>query len=201
METLDTANGTLTPVITAGGPTNYPLPDKDGNIFVSNRANGQVIRWDAANQTQAVFTDAVTGTNPNAIAFGPEVDVLYVGAVDTVYRVPINADGTAGTPSVYVTVTGEVDGLVFDSGRNLWIGSPGARGLYMAPYVADGPTTARMTYNPPVPNRFVSLTYGVGNFGTTTLYWTSLGERSVGRIDVGLPALVPPLSAEVGAGL
>ena len=198
VETLNTADGTLTPIITNAGATNYPLPDKDGNVFVSNRANGQVIRYDADQQTQAVFTDNTTGTNPNAIAFGPENDILYVGAVDTVYRVPINADGTAGTPEVYVTVTGEVDGLAFDSGRNLWIGSPGAQTLYMVPYVAGGPSVVRLTYSPadPAPNRFVSLTFGTGGFGVTSLYWTSLERRTVGRLDIGLPSVVPPLSVD-----
>lgn len=200
LETVDVANGdiaTVTNMIDGGGalgPANYPLPDADGNVFLSNRAGLRVFRWDAAATSLKVFL--VTTSNVNALAFGPEPDVLYAGLATSVLRVPINADGTSGTPEVYASGFSEVDGIVFDSGGNMYVGCPNTNTLFVVPYVPGGPSAPSRSFANVGGNisRFVNVTYGPAAFGPTTLYWTNLGNRSVGRLDVGLPPLDPPLA-------
>ena len=146
VELLDPSDGAITSLFDAleggasVGSANYPLPDRDGNVFLSTRTSQTVVRYDAGSGTAREWLSlSGIAMNPNALAFGPEEDMLYVGAVDQVLRVPILASGEAGIPEVYVDgLGGEVDGLVFDEGRNLWIGSPGNTTLFVVPYRATG---------------------------------------------------------------
>lgn len=173
------------------GPANYPLPDRDGNIYLTNRVGGQILRYDATTMTVSVFAEDF-GMNPNALAFGPEDDVLYAGTIEGVWRIPINSDGTAGTPMIYVdNIDSEVDGLAFDIGNNLYVGCPNSGELHIVPYVADGPSTPARSFQS-VGNDvslFTSVTFGRGAFGEDTLYWTNLSRRTVGRMTTGLPRL------------
>ena len=204
---LDTATGDLSVIahdVVGGGDfgaANYPLPDSGGNIYVSNRQDQQVLRYDAATGQSRVFVQNL-GPNPNAMTFGPEPDQIYVGTVGRVYRVAIQPDGQAGAAEVYLDfgstsgITDEVDGLVFDAGGNLWVGCPNSKTLYVAPYRADGPTDVARTFDNVLPNAsyFTNPTFGTAAFGTTTLYYTDLGNRTVARIDIGLGPLPPPLA-------
>ena len=153
-----------------------------------------MFRWDAATQETRVFL--TTTSNVNALGFGPEPDVLYAGLATSVLRVPILPDGTAGTPYVYASGFSEVDGLVFDAGGNLYVGCPNTNTLFVVPYVAGGPSSPTRSFTNVGGNvsRFVNVTYGPPAFGETALYWTNLGNRSVGRLDAGLPPLDPPLA-------
>jgi hypothetical protein len=181
----------------AVGNANYPLPAAGGDVYLSTRTSLTIVRYDASDGVAREWLD-LTGiaVNPNALAFGPEPDRLYVGTSDAVYRVPIQGDGSAGTPERYVDAPSEVDGLVFDEGRNLWVGCPNSSDLVVAPYAASGATTASRTFSDVGGNisLFVNTTFGSVPFGDTTLYWTNLGDRSVGRLPVGLRALDPPLA-------
>lgn len=209
LETLDVSvepavEATVANMIDGGGafgPANYPLPDLNGNVFLSNRAgpggnDGAVLRFDALSGQTRVFM-SLAGTNPNALAFGPEADRLYVGNIGNVLRIPINSDGTAGTPETYASGLGcEIDGLAFDVTGTLWAGCPGQSTMFMIPYKATSPAAVvRSFVNPGAGySGFVSTTFGRGGYGDTTLYWTNLGNRTVGRIDIGLSQLNPPLA-------
>lgn len=200
LEAIDLSDGDISVVtnaITGGGalgPANYPLPDVNGNVFLTNRTGLRIFRWDATTMETRVFL--VTTSNVNALGFGPEPDALYAGLATSVLRVPILANGNAGTPSVYAAGFTEVDGITFDAAGNMYVGCPGASSLYVVPYVAGGPSAISRTFSNVGTNisRFVNVTYGPPSFGATTLYWTNLGNRSVGRLDVGLPPLDPPLA-------
>ena len=201
IELLDTVNGGTTLITDQDnlggnlGSVNYVLPDVDGNLFFTNRTGGTVFRYDANDDETRVFVSGLS--NPNALAFGPEDDKLYIGTAPDVLRVTINADGTAGASETYVSnVGGEVDGLVFDSGLNLWMG-PFGNDLKVAPYVASGSTTITCEFLNPAAgyDRFINPSFGHGTYGETTFYWTNLQDQSVGRLDVGVTKLVPPLLA------
>lgn len=135
---VDTNDGSLVPVASGLATANYPLPDKDGNLFVSNRQNQTVFRHDAAADQTVPFIEDV-GVNPNSIAFGPEPDVLYVGTEGLVWRVPILPDGNAGEPVVYLDLgnDAEVDGLTFDEGRNMYVGCPATATMYVSALVCN----------------------------------------------------------------
>jgi len=180
------------------GPANDPLPDRDGNVFITNRAGQKVLRYDASSKRTRVFIDKL-GQNPNALAFGPEPDVLYVGTVEGVWRVPIQPDGTAGTPAPYVSgLNSEVDGLAFDAAGNLFVGCPNTAELHVVPWVADGESKPSRTFRNvgDAVTRFISLTFGNAAFGESTLYWTNLDKHTVGRLQIGVPGLRPLLGSK-----
>jgi len=55
---------------------------------------------------------------------GPRVYLRLDGAFDdvaTVRNIPVNANGTAGTPAVFVNAINGADGLIIDEHDNLWI--------------------------------------------------------------------------------
>ncbi len=201
LETVNVANGdiaTVTNAVTVGGAqlgaVNYPLPDANGNVYVTNRIGLTIFRYDAGVGTTKVFLS--TTSNVNALGFGPEPDVLYAGLASSVLRVPILPNGDAGQPSVYADGFSEVDGIAFDAAGNLYVGCPNTSTLFVVPYVPGGPSIASRSFSNVGTNisRFVNVGFGTPAFGATTLYWTDLGQRSVGRIDVGLPPLDPPLA-------
>lgn len=188
---FDPATGMTTTLASDLGPANYPLPDRDGNVYVTNRTGGQIWRWDAATQTASVFAEGF-GTNPNALAFGPEEDVLYAGTIEGVWRIPL----AGGPPEIYVdNLDSEVDGLAFDIGGNLFVGCPNTGELHLVPYVQDGPSAPARSFQSVGGNvsLFTSATFGEGPFGEDTLYWTNLGDVNVGKLHTGLPGLDPPL--------
>lgn len=186
-----------------GGPVgtvNLPLPDNNGNVFVSTRLDQRVLRYDAELGSASLFIENL-GENPNALAFGPEGNVVYVGTVGHVWRVPLLEGGGAGQPEDYLDlgddmgITYEVDGLVFDEGNNLWIGCPNASSLFVAQYSVQGPAeVARSWVEVGGVSRFVNLRFGEGDFGQSMLYWTNLGDGSVGRLRVGLQEINAPLA-------
>ncbi len=194
------------------GSVNYPLPDRNGNIYVSTYTSNKVVKYTAATgKVTSWLTTLASNSQPNALAFGPEPDRIYVGANTKVYRVQIASNGSVGVVDSYVTGlqtfdTGggnamdcDVDGLTFDEGNNLYIGCVNAVGrvLYIAPYAATGTATVTRTFRTvPTVAGFVNPTFGSAAFGRNKLYWSTLDFRHIGRLDVGLGPLTPPLAVQ-----
>lgn len=178
------------------GEVNYVLPAGNGRIFFTNRTGGQVFLHDLDDGVTRLFVEGL-GTNPNALAVGPDQGYLYVGTVGKVHRVPVLPDGTAGDSEVYLDLgpdddpTLEVDGLAFDEGANLWVGTPGTGTLHLARYRGSGATEVVRSFSDVGEDisGFVSLHWADGAFGRTYLYWTNLGGQTVGRLRVGLERL------------
>jgi DNA-binding beta-propeller fold protein YncE len=65
----------------------------------------------------------VPGFGANGLAFNRAQSTLFVNNTgnDTVVKVPVNHDGSAGTPSVFVNSVNGADGLIIDEHDNLWI--------------------------------------------------------------------------------
>jgi sugar lactone lactonase YvrE len=57
------------------------------------------------------------------MAFNQSATSLFVANTgnDTIVRVPVNADGSAGTPEVFINSINGADGLVIDASDNLWV--------------------------------------------------------------------------------
>jgi len=177
------------------GALNFVLPDGNGNVYVTNRLGGQVFRYDVDEGVTRLFID-MAGENPNALSFGPDANMLYVGTLGQVVRVPILPDQVAGEPSVYLDFAApadgfEVDGLAFDEGGNLYVGVPNSSTMYVARFVGEGATEAIRTFSDVGAgfSYFVSLRFGRGGFGESVLYWTQLGDRTVARLETGLRSL------------
>ncbi|HVW92248.1 MAG TPA: SMP-30/gluconolactonase/LRE family protein, partial [Devosia sp.] len=71
----------------------------DGTIYIADTGNGGVIRLKAGSSTPEswILNDNLKGAD--GISFGPD-GAVYVNSVFTsgLYRIPVNADGSAGTP-------------------------------------------------------------------------------------------------------
>jgi hypothetical protein len=187
---------TITDALEDGSPlgaVNFVLPAPNGNLFFTNRADGQVLVHDIDEGVTRVFVEDL-GMNPNALTFGPNAGYLYIGTAGRVYRVPVLPDGTAGDTTTYLelgpedVITEEVDGLEFDEAGNLWIGAPNSSTLYLARYVADGPSEVANSWSDVGGgvSRFVNVRFGNNTFGREYLYYTNLGDMTVGRLYVGL---------------
>jgi sugar lactone lactonase YvrE len=177
------------------GTVNFVLPDGNGNVFATNRLGGQVFRYDVEDDVTRLFLD-MTGENPNALSFGPDANVLYIGTLGQVVRVGVLPDELAGEPSVYLDFAPpadglEVDGLAFDEGGNLYVGVPNSATMFVARFVGEGATEAIRTFTDVGAgfSYFVSLRFGRGGFSDSALYWTQLGDRTVGRLETGLRSL------------
>src|SRR4030095_8494014 len=59
----------------------------------------------------------------NGVAFNNDGTVLYVAntAFHQIIKIPVNSDGTAGTPSIFITGINAPDGIAIDRDDNLWI--------------------------------------------------------------------------------
>lgn len=180
---------------TSLGTLNFVLPDGNGNLYATNRTGGMVWRYDVDEQVVRPFID-MAGQNPNALSFGPDANVLYVGTLGQVVRVPILPDEVAGESSVYLDFAApvdnlEVDGIAFDEGGNMYVGVPNSSTLMMARYVGDGATEVIREFSDVGAgySYFVSLRFGRGGFEDSILYWTQLADRTVARLETGLRRL------------
>lgn len=126
-------NGTVTPY-SLGTPQrpmvnpNYPVFDRAGNLYVSDsgqwkKNNGAVFRVRPDGVTE--LWNTVVTNFPNGMALAPKEDALYIACSTpkpSVVRLPITADGSAGTPETVIELPETVpDGLAFDSVGDLYI--------------------------------------------------------------------------------
>jgi hypothetical protein len=204
VERLNTVSGNLSTLFDALGDggalgeVNLPLfrrlNDDAFEVYVSTRLGQTVLRYASETDSANVFLQDAGVINPNAMTFGPEGNAIYVGAQGHVWRVPLTDGGVGGTPEDYLVlgddtdITYEVDGLAVDEGNNLWVGCPNASTLFVSHYSVTGPAEISRTFTDVGGgvSRFVNLTFGRGDFERDTLYYTNLGDGTVGRLRVGL---------------
>lgn len=177
--------------LTALGPVDVVLPS-DGDLYTVDPMGGRIIRYTDDDAISRVLSVAVTG--PSVLSFGPDANMLYVGAVGQVWRVGLLQDGMTAEPELYVDFgdpgdpTQEVGGLAFDEGGNLWIGVPGANTAHIAHYAASGatPTARSFTDVGAGFSSFANIRHGNGDFSDSAIYWTNGSDRTVARIETGL---------------
>jgi sugar lactone lactonase YvrE len=104
--------------------------DRAGNVYVSASFAGAVYKigphGGAATtwvQSDLLKTTGVPGFGANGLAFNNAHTTLFVNNTgnDTVVKIPVDGDGTAGTPAVFVNSVNGADGLIIDEHDNLWI--------------------------------------------------------------------------------
>lgn len=104
--------------------------DKQGNVYISDSFQGIIWKTPPTGGAAVAFvTDDLlktTGTPPfgaNGLAFNRAQKALFVANTgnDTVVQIPIAADGSAGTPSVFVNSINGADGLIIDRHDNIWV--------------------------------------------------------------------------------
>jgi hypothetical protein len=173
------------------GPIEVVLPD-GGNLYTIDPMGGRIIRYTEDDATARVLTTEVE--SPAVLSFGPDANVLYVGGVGRVWRVPLLQDGMVAAPEVYLEIGDTADplqtvgGMAFDEGGNMWVGVPGTSSVYIAPYAASGATVIARSFSDVGEgfSRFANLRFGSGDFGNAAVFWTNGSDRTVGRIETGL---------------
>ena len=114
---------------------------EDGTMYVSDTIMGAVWHAPAGAPAQPWVVDPLLlGTNETPLPFpigANGVDVVdgtvYVGVTEqsSVVAIPINEDGSAGEPSVFLELEGVfVDGIVFDTNGDLYVADPPAHTLW-----------------------------------------------------------------------
>ncbi len=111
-----------------GGP-NALAQDRHKNLYVSDSFGGRI--WKIApDETTTVWKqDALLTTagfppfGANGVAFDRNESNLYVANTgdDSVLRIPVNPDGSAGAVSVFATGIDGADGIQFDVRGNLYV--------------------------------------------------------------------------------
>lgn len=119
------------PTGTTGAGLNALTFDKAGNVYVSDSFLGIIWRtgpkggvataW--APTSALLTTSGVPPFGANGLAFNNSRTALFVANTgnDTVVRIPVNSDGTAGTPAVFVNSINGADGLIIDNEDNIWV--------------------------------------------------------------------------------
>jgi sugar lactone lactonase YvrE len=107
--------------------------DKDGNVYVSDSFHSVIWKTGPAGGTLPSMwsSDPLlgpgTGLTPpfgaNGIEFSNDGKVMYVAntAFHQIIKIPVNADGTAGTASIFITGINAPDGIAIDRDDNIWI--------------------------------------------------------------------------------
>jgi len=174
------------------GAIEFVLPRGNGDLILSNGDAGQLFLHSLDDGVTRLLFDGF-GASPSAMTFGPEEGVLYVGTLGQVHRVPILPDDTVVDASVYLDFgasddpNARVDGLVFDDGLNLWLGSQGSQTLVLARYEASGSTEVvrRFTDAGEGLSDFAELHFGANGFDRNSLYYVNPTSGRIGRLSVG----------------
>jgi sugar lactone lactonase YvrE len=127
-----------------GGPNDLAFDD-DGNAFVTDPFLGKVWKVTPQGNASVWLSDPLLEGNTaapyllfhsqgvNGIAFDEDKENLYLGNLDygRILRVPVRRNGTAGSPSVWVSdsrIQG-ADGIAFDEEGNLFVAVNGQNNL------------------------------------------------------------------------
>jgi sugar lactone lactonase YvrE len=129
---VDPSSGmaTIFATMPAGSGLNALTFDKAGNVYVSDSFNGIIWRTGPNGGTpQAWVTDpllkttGVPGFGANGLEFNKAGNALCLANTgdDSVVRIPVNTDGSAGTPEPFVYSINGADGLAIDDDDNIWV--------------------------------------------------------------------------------
>jgi sugar lactone lactonase YvrE len=104
--------------------------DVAGNVYVSDSFQGVIWKVPPAGGTPTPWVDSpllrTTGVPPfgaNGLRFDKSGANLFVANTgdDTIVRVPVLGDGSAGSPSVFTNSINGADGVIIDEQGNLWV--------------------------------------------------------------------------------
>jgi sugar lactone lactonase YvrE len=104
--------------------------DRSGNVYASGSFSGAIYKIGPHGGAPAIWvqsalltTTGVPGFGANGLAFNGAQTTLFVNNTgnDQVVKIPVNPDGSAGTPAIFVNSVNGADGLIIDRHDNLWI--------------------------------------------------------------------------------
>jgi sugar lactone lactonase YvrE len=121
----------MTPTI-AGAGLNALTFDKLGNAYISDSFNGIIWKTGPNGGAPTIWSNSPllgpgSGLTPpfgaNGVEFNNAGTMLYVAntAFHQIIQIPVNADGTAGAASIFITGINAPDGVAVDDSDNLWV--------------------------------------------------------------------------------
>jgi sugar lactone lactonase YvrE len=130
VDDLDTgASSVFTTIPGASGPNALTF-DKAGNVYVSDSFQGAIWKTGPGGGAATIWSQdpllATPGVPPfgaNGIAFDAGGTAMFVANTgnDSVVKIPVQPDGTAGAPAVFVNSINGADGLAIDPDGNIWV--------------------------------------------------------------------------------
>lgn len=124
---------TLVAALGAGAGPNAIAFDAAGNVYISDSFQGIIWKTDKNGNglSQWVASNPLltpgAGLNPpfgaNGIEFNKARSAMFVAntANHTIIKIPVNLNGTAGTPALFTTGINAPDGIAIDAHDNLWV--------------------------------------------------------------------------------
>lgn len=116
----------------AGSGLNALTFDQSGNGYVSDSFNGVIWKIAPTGGTPTAWSSGPllgpgTGLTPpfgaNGVEFNREHTTLFVAdtAFHQIIQIPVNANGSAGAASIFITGINAPDGIMIDRDDNIWI--------------------------------------------------------------------------------
>ena len=116
----------------AGSGLNALTFDKHGNAYISDSFNGVIWKTGLLGGTMTPWSSSPllqpgTGLTPpfgaNGVEFNNAGTILFVAntATHQIIKIPVKPDGTADTPSIFITGINAPDGIAIDRKDNLWV--------------------------------------------------------------------------------
>lgn len=146
---------------------NWIVQTKRGVVLASASLDGTIV--DITGGTPIVRASGLAFANGMALGGDGYLYVAQTG-IASVVRLPIAADGTLGSPTVWATGIPGVDGIAFDRRGNLL--AVGADTLWVVP-AGGGAATSLST--DPLLDWPSSLAFGSAKFGRRDLYLVNFG--------------------------
>lgn len=153
---VDPATHSITILATRFAAANAIAQDRHRNLFVSDSFEGNIVKVAPDGSGSSVWVSsaflAPQGFPPfgaNGVAFDRDQKNMYVANTsnDTIVRIPILDDGSAGTPVVFAAgsdasgVLDGADGIMFDANGDLFVCANQANEIQVL--AADGTLVAR----------------------------------------------------------
>ena len=104
--------------------------DKHGNVYVSDSFQGTIWKTGSGGGVATAWVsdplllpNGVPPFGANGLAFNNAGDALFVAntSTDLIVKIPVLANGSAGTPKAFSYSVNGADGLIIDEHDNLWI--------------------------------------------------------------------------------
>jgi sugar lactone lactonase YvrE len=186
--------------VAALDPTGFPNGlafDRQGDLFVTDSSLGTIWRISRFGGAATAWLSSpllagdpsLSGIGANGIAFW-HGDV-YVANSDrmSIVRVPVNRDGSAGTPRVYVAdpAIGFADGIAFDARGSLYVASSFTSNTLVR--IAPDRTIQLLATAADGLDYTASVAFGRSHGDRTKLYFTNAG------VNFGTPSV---MTADVG---
>jgi sugar lactone lactonase YvrE len=116
--------------VTGASSLNAMTFDKNGNVYVSDSAQGIIWKTGAAGGAGTAWvtspllqTAGVPPFGANGLDFTKNQGAMYVAnsGNDQIIRIPVGAGGVAGAPVIFVNSINGADGLFLDDDDNFWV--------------------------------------------------------------------------------